>query len=72
MDDKFNAWLVSKNIDIQQLIPELELSLRQRYEQERPIERVLVIPADLCQWPARGYWMPAITSSTYTEPILRS
>ena len=61
MDD-FQQWLERQSIDCNELTLELEDALRQRFDRETeqygaPDAR-LVIPSDLCQWPARGYWIP--------------
>jgi len=58
----FNEWLLSQNIDVQTLEPDLADCLRLRFEQEtapepEPATTVLVQPSD-CQWPARVYRIP--------------
>ena len=59
--DEFQTWLLSQDIDCNELTVELEVALRHRFESEQEHaapNAVLVIPSDLCQWPARGYWIP--------------
>jgi hypothetical protein len=53
----FSDWLLARDIDIQQLEPDIEAALRRQYEAETSEpDSVLVLPSD-CQWPARAYWV---------------
>lgn len=57
----FNQWLERQNLDAQSWSPELQRSLRARYELEcRPVEApkpttVAIVAPVQCQWPQRAY-----------------
>ena len=59
----FQTWLLNRGVDCNEIQPELLAALQSQFEADcqriAPITEVLVIPCDLCQWPARGYWLPA-------------
>ena len=58
----FEQWLESRDIDCQELAPELLAALQMQFEREQrrlaPVAEVLVLPVD-CAWPQRGHWTPA-------------
>ena len=54
MED-FNEWLERQNIDCNELTPELEQSLRQRFEAEKPPAEFLVATDECPQRVLRHY-----------------
>lgn len=64
MDRNFQQWLRDNELDAQTWTPELQRSLRQRFEAEHPsatitpASEVLIMPVQ-CQWPARCYRVEA-------------
>ena len=63
---EFSQWLLDRDIDCQELTPELLTALQSQYEADcqrctppMPPVQMLVLPID-CRWPARAYWEPAL------------
>jgi hypothetical protein len=55
----FQTWLEQRNIDCQELTPELLTVLQTQYEADcqrrAPVQEVLILPIDDCLWPQRGF-----------------
>jgi len=54
----FANWLRARNIDQQQLEPEMLAALKSQFEKEQPAKTVLVIPDSVDERWQRAFWLP--------------